>query len=76
MVHVSTQPYQIPDLLVALWKEFDFEPNHRQRDAILHADGTLFLPAGPGSGKARILLWRLINLIITYSVAPNDIFLS
>src|ERR1051326_3684164 len=69
-------PSKVPDLLAALWKEFDFEPNKSQRDAILHADGPMFLPAGPGSGKTRVLLWRTVNLIITHSVSPEDIFLS
>jgi len=47
-----------PKLLGELWKDFGFKPNPEQRDAILHADGPLFLPAGPGSGKTRVLLWR------------------
>lgn len=67
---------QVPELLKVLWREFGFEPNHEQREAILHEDGPLFLPAGPGSGKTRVLLWRAINLITTNCVKPEEIFLS
>ena len=60
-----TSDANVPALLRALWKEYEFEPNPRQREAILHNDGPLFLPAGPGSGKTRVLLWRVINLVLT-----------
>jgi hypothetical protein len=41
-----------------LWREMDFKPTPHQKDAILHLDGLLYLPAGPGSGKTRVLLCR------------------
>jgi DNA helicase II / ATP-dependent DNA helicase PcrA len=62
--------------LEALWSEFDFTPNAKQKEAILHVDGPLYLPAGPGSGKTRVLLWRTINLIACHDVAPDAIFLA
>ena len=64
------------ELLRNLWDDFDFKPNLNQMKAILHVNGPLFLPAGPGSGKTRVLLWRTVNLIVTHEVAPEDIFLS
>src|SRR5438034_8588209 len=67
---------KVPDLLSVLWREFAFAPNDEQQAAILHTDGPLFLPAGPGSGKTRVLLWRTINLITTHGVRPDEIFLS
>lgn len=66
----------VPELLKVLWQDFEFDPNDEQRDAILHADGPLFLPAGPGSGKTRVLLWRTVNLITTHGIRPDEIFLS
>ncbi|MDZ7360167.1 MAG: ATP-dependent helicase [candidate division KSB1 bacterium] len=62
--------------LKQLWREQNFEPNDNQKDAILHVDGPLFLPAGPGSGKTRVLLWRALNLIVFHGVKPEEIFLS
>lgn len=59
-----------------LWRAAGFTPNAAQRDAILHVDGLLYLPAGPGSGKTRVLLWRTLNLIVFHGVSPEQIFLS
>ncbi|MEZ5421670.1 MAG: UvrD-helicase domain-containing protein [Pyrinomonadaceae bacterium] len=62
--------------LEQLWEEARFSPNPSQFEAITHVDGPLFLPAGPGSGKTRVLLWRTVNLIVFHGVEPNEIFLS
>lgn len=62
--------------LERLFEIHDFKPNKGQREAILSLDGPLFLMAGPGSGKTRVLLWRTINLIVYHNVAPENIFLS
>ena len=58
------------------WKEKNFEPNEAQKKAILHTEGPLFLTAGPGSGKTRVLLWRTLNLLVYHDVKPEEIFLS
>src|SRR5437660_8191268 len=59
-----------------LWEQTGFDPDPGQRDAILHTDGPLFLTAGPGSGKTRVLLWRTLNLIVFHGVPAEDIFLG
>lgn len=59
-----------------LWELKNFKPNDNQREAILHTEGPLFLTAGPGSGKTRVLLWRTCNLIVFHGVKPEEIFLS
>jgi len=64
------------DSLDALWDQFSFVPNPAQRQAILHTGGPLYLPAGPGSGKTRVLLWRTVQLIACQGVAPEAIFLA
>lgn len=62
--------------LEKLWDEAGFTPNTSQREAITHIDGPLFLPAGPGSGKTRVLLWRTVNLIAFHNVKPEEIILA
>ncbi len=64
------------ETLTTLWETFGFEPNKSQRRAILHTEGPLFLPAGPGSGKTRVLLWRTVNLIVCHGVKPDEILLG
>lgn len=59
-----------------LWKAEEFIPTEAQEKAILNVKGTLFLTAGPGSGKTRVLLWRALNLIVFYDIKPEEIFLS
>ena len=58
------------------WNLKGFDPNQNQKEAILHQDGPLFLTAGPGSGKTRVLLWRTLNLLVFHDVKPEEIFLS
>ncbi len=62
--------------LELLWQKSGFNPNDNQKAAILHTGGPLFLPAGPGSGKTRVLLWRTLNLIVFHEINPEEIFLS
>ncbi len=59
-----------------LWDLAGFRPNPQQREAILHVDGPLYITAGPGSGKTRVLLWRTLNLIVFHDIKPDEIFLS
>jgi len=58
------------------WDLKKFKPTAEQKEAIMHIDGPLFLTAGPGSGKTRVLLWRTVNLIVYNNVQPSEIFLS
>ena len=59
-----------------LWQEVGFKPNTSQEKAIKHISGALYLTAGPGSGKTRVLLWRTLNLIVFYHVKPDEILLT
>jgi len=65
-----------PPPIEALWKETKFTPNSEQEKAIRHIEGPLFLAAGPGSGKTRVLLWRTLNLIVYQNIDPEEIFLA
>ena len=67
----------VPDVTIEqFWEKVEFFPNENQRKAILHTQGPLFLTAGPGSGKTRVLLWRTLNLLVYHNVKPEEIFLS
>jgi DNA helicase-2/ATP-dependent DNA helicase PcrA len=59
-----------------LWKFARFSPNPQQEEAIRHVSGPLYLAAGPGSGKTRVLLWRTLNLIVFHDAQPEEVFLS
>lgn len=63
-------------LLEALFNQCNFTPNPNQRAAIEHEGHPLFLVAGPGSGKTRVLLWRTVRLIAVDGIAPADVFLA
>ena len=58
------------------WSLKNFRPNDRQREAILQNEGPLFLTAGLGSGKTRVILWRIVNLIVFQKVDPKCIVLA
>lgn len=62
--------------LERMWELAGFKPNDEQKKAILHTEGPLYITAGPGSGKTRVLLWRTVNLIVFQQVKPEEIFLS
>lgn len=62
--------------LWALVQPKPFTPNTNQERAILYTNSPLFLTAGPGSGKTRVLLWRTLNLLVFHEVKPEEIFLS
>lgn len=59
-----------------LWEEVKFKPNKSQEEAIRQVDGALYLTAGPGSGKTRVLLWRTLNLIVFHDINPDEIMLT
>jgi len=65
-----------PNSIEYYWALKKFKPNPKQKQAILHTDGPLFLTAGPGSGKTRVILWRTVNLIVFHNVDPKRIFLA
>ncbi len=47
--------------------------NDAQREAVLHTEGPLLVVAGAGSGKTRVLTYRVAHLIHACGVKPNEI---
>jgi ATP-dependent DNA helicase UvrD/PcrA len=58
---ISTAEHDLADL------------NEAQRVAASHVDGPLLVVAGAGSGKTRVLTYRVANLIGSHGVKPNQI---
>ncbi len=51
--------------------------NQRQRDAVDHESGPLWIIAGPGSGKSEVLVTRTLKLLcVDPQVPPRSIFLT
>jgi DNA helicase-2/ATP-dependent DNA helicase PcrA len=47
--------------------------NDKQKEAVLHIDGPALVIAGAGSGKTRVLTYRIANLIHNHGVRPGNI---
>lgn len=61
----SEEPKGRPDFLSTL--------NEQQLKAVTHTDGPLLIVAGAGSGKTRVLTYRIAYLLQQYKAAPEQI---
>lgn len=47
--------------------------NENQKVAVEHVDGPCMVLAGPGSGKTRVITYRIANMVVNKGISPRSI---
>ena len=56
-------------------EDFLKDLNPQQKEAVLHSEGPMIILAGAGSGKTRVLTYKVLYLIMEKSVDPDNILM-
>ncbi|MBU8689503.1 UvrD-helicase domain-containing protein [Priestia megaterium] len=59
-----------------VYQHFAFSPSLQQKEAIESTDGPIYIVAGPGAGKTRVLLYRILFLVLFKGCKPEKIFVT
>jgi DNA helicase-2/ATP-dependent DNA helicase PcrA len=59
--------------MLNLEKKNKYPLNEKQLEGVLHENGPIVVYAGAGSGKTRVIAYRVLNLIENYNQKPESI---
>src|SRR5258706_2875033 len=69
--HLVTQPHSF--YIARFMSDYIQSLNEPQREGVLNTEGPCMIIAGAGSGKTRVLTYRIAHLIQTHQVDPFNI---
>ena len=46
--------------------------NENQQEAVKHVDGPCMVLAGPGSGKTRVITYRIVNMVMNEGIRSEE----
>ena len=59
--------------MTQIHKNYLDELNTPQREAVINTDGNYLVLAGAGSGKTRVLTYRLLHILLEKKAFPNQV---
>ena len=77
VVDLTTTATQSERLKFMTTSKFNFDgANEEQKEAILQTEGPVLITAGPGTGKTKTMVTRVLYLLEVKGVQPEEIFIS
>ena len=66
----------VDELLQAIESKNSYPFDEKQRDAIVHGDGPLWIVAGPGTGKTEVIVVKVLKLLCCDGLEPQSIVVT